>query len=96
MRNKLNLLIVILSVLTFSFFVHALDKPKEKRGYLIEKYIDTVEVTGKHVPDNIHGLTFNLVYQEDKTSIRETKKVDKEEYDLSEVNTKLLITYKIK
>jgi hypothetical protein len=96
MRNKLNLLIVILSVLAFSFFVHALDKPKEKRGYLIEKYIDTVEVTGKHVPDNIYGLTFNLVYQEDKTSIRETKKVDKEEYNLSEVNTELIITYTTK
>ena len=96
MRRILNLLILILVPLAISFFIYALDKPENKRGYLIGKYVDTVEVAGKNVPNDIYGLTFNLVYQEKYTMEIERKRVDRKQFDTAEVNANDLIVYTTK
>lgn len=95
MKRTIGLTLLVMIPLSISFLLYSFDLPKNHRGYLVHKFIDTVEITGKHVPDNLYGLTFNLVYQDSTSQIQKIKKVSYQEYNLSEVNTEQVITYTI-
>lgn len=90
MKNLLNYVLVIVSICLIIYYIDI--KPSNtKKVYLVDKYIDTIEVTGKHVPDGIYGISFYIVYQEDKTMEQFTELVTKEEYNKAIINTSNII-----
>lgn len=95
MKKFFGLILIITIPLSISFLLYAFDLPKSNKGYLAHKYVDTVEITGKHVSENLYALTFNLVYQDSTSQIQKIKRVSYQEYNLSEVNTEQAITYTI-
>ncbi len=90
MKRILGLFLLILIPLSISFLLYAFNEPRTYRGYLVHKYIDTIQITGKNVPSNIYGLSFNLVYQDSVTGHRKTQRVSYEDYNLSEVSNELI------
>lgn len=96
MKKFFGLTLLITLPLSISFLLYALDVPKTHRGYLVHKYIDTVEVTGKNVPENLYALTFNLVFQDSAQQEQRVKRVSYQEYNSSEINPELPINYTIK
>lgn len=96
MKRTIGLTLLAAIPLSISFLLYSFDLPKSHRGYLVHKFIDTVEITGKHVPENLYALSFNLVYQDSISQIQNIKRVSYQEYTLSEINGEQIITYTIK
>lgn len=90
MKNLLTYVLIIIGV-CFITYCSSIKYSNTKNVYLINKYIDTVEVTGKHVPDGIYGISFYIVYQEDKTMEQFTELVTKEEYNKAIISTSNII-----
>ena len=90
MKNLLTYVLVIVGICLIIYYIDI--KPlNTKKVYLVDKYVDTVRVKGKRVPNGIYGISFYIVYQEDKTMERFTELVTKEEYNKAVINTNNII-----
>ena len=80
--------IILFAFLGFILFFYVISYRGTRRvGYVIHKSVDTVEITGKHVPEGRYGLSFYITYQEDKTMNRYKILVDKDTYNKTQINT---------